>query len=105
MLDIYSDLTQQCAYFGGHIEILEVEELAALRRAVAPAEAQHRVAEFRATMDVEDDCSQEELERAAYTSVALDRLVAEHHLGSLAYYHKGTGNAENEDVLSSIILG
>jgi len=32
MLDIYSDLTQQCAYFGGHIEILEVEELAALRR-------------------------------------------------------------------------
>ena len=34
MLDIYSDLTQQCAYFGGHIEILEVEELAALRREV-----------------------------------------------------------------------
>src|ERR1700683_1329917 len=32
MLDIYSDLTQQCAYFGGHIEILEVDELAALRR-------------------------------------------------------------------------
>ena len=34
MLDIYSDLTQQCAYFGGHIEILEVDELAALRREV-----------------------------------------------------------------------
>ena len=32
MLDIYSDLTQQCAYFGGHIEIIEVDELAALRR-------------------------------------------------------------------------
>ena len=28
MLDIYSDLTQQCAYFGGHIEIVEVDELA-----------------------------------------------------------------------------
>ncbi len=28
MLDMYSDLTQQCAYFGGHIELLEVDELA-----------------------------------------------------------------------------
>src|SRR5215468_9526857 len=27
MLDIYSDFTQQCAYFGGHIEIVGVEEL------------------------------------------------------------------------------
>ena len=29
MLDIYSDLTQQCAYFGGHVEMLEVDELGA----------------------------------------------------------------------------
>ena len=31
MLDVYSDLTLQCATFGGHIEIVEVDELAALR--------------------------------------------------------------------------
>ena len=24
MLDIYSDLTQQCAAFGGHVELIEV---------------------------------------------------------------------------------
>jgi L-arabinose isomerase len=54
---------------------------------------------------VQDDCSQEELERAVRTSVALDRLVAEHDLGSLAYYYMGTGNADNEDAISSIILG
>ena len=35
MLDIYSDLTQQCAYFGGHIEMVEVDELAALSRDVS----------------------------------------------------------------------
>ena len=46
-----------------------------------------------------------ELERAAKTSVALDRLVKEHDLGSLAYYYMGSGNAENEDAISSIILG
>jgi len=54
---------------------------------------------------VQADCSEEELGRAARTSVALDRLVERHSLGSLAYYHQGTGNAENEDVISSIILG
>src|SRR5437764_638643 len=39
MLDIYSDLTQQCSCFGGHIEILEVEELADLRSDVSEADA------------------------------------------------------------------
>jgi L-arabinose isomerase len=105
MLDIYSDFTQQCAYFGGHIEMLEVEELAALRRDVGEADLQRRCGEFQAAFDVQADCPAEELERAARTSVALDRLVETHRLGSLAYYHKGVGNPENEDAISSIILG
>ena len=105
MLDIYSDLTQQCAYFGGHIEIVEVDELAALRRQVSDAEIKMRVADFREKFDVQPDCPPEELDRAARTSVALDRMVEIHKLGSLAYYYQGTGNAENEDAISSIILG
>jgi L-arabinose isomerase len=105
MLDIYSDTTLQCATFGGHMEILEVDELAALRRDVSPKQIKDRVAHFRKVFDVQPDCSQAELERAARTSVALDRLVKEHDLGSLAYYYMGSGNAENEDAISSIILG
>ena len=105
MLDIYSDLTQQSAYFGGHVEIIEVEELASLRKHVNEADVSGRVAEFKSIFDVQPDCSEEELRRAAGTSVALDRLVESHALGSLAYYHKGTGSTENEDVISSIILG
>ncbi len=105
MLDIYSDLTLQYACFGGHIEILEVEELASLRREVSEGDAQRKLAEFRTAFEVQDDCSADELVRAARTSVALDILVERHRLGSLAYYYKGTGNAENEDVISSIILG
>lgn len=105
MLDIYSDFTQQCANFGGHIEIIEVDELAALRREVTAKQMRRRVAEFQKAFDVQADCSAAELERAARTSVALDRLVKEHDLGSLAYYYMGTGNAENEDAISSIILG
>ena len=105
MLDIASDTTLQCAIFGGHMEIVEVDELAALRRDVNAEQVAGRVDEFRRTFDVQADCSCEELARAARTSVALDRLVAEHDLGSLAYYYMGTGNAENEDAVSSIILG
>ena len=105
MLDIATDLTLQCATFGGHMEIVEVDELAALRREVSSAQIKRRVGDFNRAFDVQPDCPKPELERAARTSVALDRLVKEHALGSMAYYYMGTGNAENEDAISSIILG
>ena len=105
MLDIYSDLTQQSAAFGGHVEIVEVDELASLRGEISDAEIRARVSYFGEALDVEPDCPPAELERAARTSVALDRLVERHQLGSLAYYYMGTGNEANEDAISSIILG
>ena len=105
MLDIYTDTTRQIAYFGGHIEIVEVEELAALRRGVSGAEVVSKLAEFRAVFDIQPDCAPSELERAARTSVALDQLVAQKDLGSMAYYHMGAGHEEHEDVMSSVILG
>jgi L-arabinose isomerase len=105
MLDIYADLTLHSATFGCHFEMLEVDELAALRQEVIAAQIEQRIEHFRNAFDIGPDCSHSELERAARTSVALDRLVAEHSLGSLAYYYKGVGNAANEDTISSIILG
>jgi L-arabinose isomerase len=105
MLDIYSDLTLQAAVFGTHVEIVEVDELSALRREVPDSAIGEKVEEIRAAFEVQSDCTEDELKRAARTSVALDKLVAEHRLGSLAYYYKGTGIAENEDALSSIIIG
>lgn len=105
MLDIGTDTTNQIAHFGGHIEIVEVEELAALRRSVTEEDTDAKVAEFRATFDIQSDCDEAELIRAARTSVALDRLTAEKQLGSMAYYHMGSGSEEHEDVMSSVILG
>jgi L-arabinose isomerase len=105
MLDIYTDLTQQYASFGGHIELIEVEELATIRKEVTTAEVKERLKLFEETFDVQPDCSPEEMEKAAITSVAMDRLVQKYKLGSMAYYYKGTGNIENEEAISSIILG
>ena len=105
MLDIYTDFTQQYAYFGGHIELLEIEELASLRKDVTTQEKVERIKMFYEEFDIQDDCSAEQIEKAAITSIALDRLVEQYLLGSLAYFYKGTGNVDNEEAISSIILG
>jgi L-arabinose isomerase len=105
MLDIYTDLTLQMASFGGHMEIVEVDELAAACREVTAQQIEERIGLFYREFDVQDDCPQEDLRLAARTSVALDRLVEEKRLGSMAYYYMGTGIPENEEAISSIILG
>jgi len=104
MMDIYSNLTLQCATFGGHIEVIEVDELSDILKTVLETEILQKRAEFDAVFEIQADCSEQELNRAAQTAVALDKLTEKHKLGSLAYFHKGTGNA-NENTISSIILG
>ncbi len=105
MLDIYSNFTLHCAVFGGHIQVIEVDELSYLRSKVTESDIRQKLKTFSDVFDVQPDCSVYELERAARTSVALDHLVDKYRLGAMAYYHKGTGNAENEDTMSSVILG
>ncbi|WP_310584047.1 hypothetical protein [Deinococcus sp.] len=105
MLDIYTDLTLQITGFGGHVEIVELDELAALRRDLDPQAVADRVTHFQTEFEVEQGCDTAELERAARTSLALDRLAEKHDLGSLAYYAESTPGSENEDVITSIILG
>lgn len=105
MLDIYTDLTKIYAHFGGHIELIELEELAVLRKQLPQPSIDDRVSLFKDVFDVQADCSLQELERAAKTSLALDLLVKQYQLGSMAYYYKGTGNIDHEDTISSIILG
>ena len=105
MLDIYSDLTQHCATFGGHMELVEVDELTSLRRDVTNARMKERLAEFQKKFDIQSDCARRDLEDAARTSIALDKFVEIHALGSMAYYYDGSWNAENRKTISSIILG
>lgn len=105
MLDIYTDLTLQLATFGGHIEHIEVDELAELRKTIDEKEIQKRCRYFLSVFDVQPDCDAAELSKAARTSLALDLLVDKYSLGSLAYYYKGTPGSDNEATIASIILG
>jgi L-arabinose isomerase len=104
MLDVYTDLTLMLAVFGGHIEILEVDELSALREKITAAEAEDRLKLFQKEFDIDNACSETDLIQAARTSAALEKMVAIHNIGSLAYFYSGTGSKENEESISSIIL-
>ncbi len=105
MLDVYTDIMLQLSTFGGHMQHLEADELTAIALAVDPFQVIERVEEIKDLFEVQSDCAEAELERAARTSIALDQLVERHHLGSIAYYYKGTGVAENASTISSMIVG
>jgi L-arabinose isomerase len=105
MLDVYSDLTKQSSAFGTHIEIVEMCEVKKYRDAVTDAEVDEKIKEFNNTFEVIDACEEEELVRAAKTSIALDKLVENHDLGSLAYYYEGENANEYENIVTSVIAG
>jgi len=105
MLDVYSDLTKQSSAFGTHIEIVEMCEVKKYRDAVTQVEIDDKLNEFKTTFEVIETCEEEELVRAAKTSIALDKLVANHDLGSLAYYYEGENANEYENIVTSVIAG
>ncbi|MDR1153340.1 MAG: L-fucose/L-arabinose isomerase family protein [Bacteroidales bacterium] len=105
MLDVYTDTAMQSAVFGTHIELLEMCELKALRDAVTNNELSAKLKELNDRFDVSPQCEQAELERAAQTAVALDKLTVAHQLGSMAYYYEGYPGNEYENIVTSVIAG
>ncbi len=105
MLDVYTDLCQQSAVFGTHIELLEMCEVHALREAATEKQVAEKQAEFAKRFDIAPACETTELERAARTAVALEALVIKHRLGSMAYYYEGQPGNAYENIVTSIIAG
>jgi L-arabinose isomerase len=105
MLDVYTDVTKQSAVFGTHIEMLEMCELKKYRDETTDTEVQAKIMEFNRTFDVAPECELYEIERAAKTSVALDKLIENHKLGSMAYYYEGENGNDYENIVTSVIAG
>ncbi|MDR1623827.1 MAG: L-fucose/L-arabinose isomerase family protein [Tannerellaceae bacterium] len=105
MVDVYSDLRLQSVVFGTHVEVLEMCELLELRKSVTADELNAKIAEFEDVFVIDKECSPEEIERAAHTSVALDKLIDKYRLGSMAYYYAGAEGNEYENIITSVIAG
>ena len=105
MLDVYTDMTRQSAVFGNHIELLEMCELKKYRDEATSEEVQNKTEELYTAFDVAAECESNEIERAARTSVALDKLVESRNLGSMAYYYEGQSGNEYENIVTSVIAG
>jgi L-arabinose isomerase len=105
MLDVYTDITKQSAVFGTHIELLEMCELKKYRDEATEDEVQTKIQEFATVFDVAPECETYEIDRAARTSLALDKLVQNRNLGSMAYYYEGESGNEYENIVTSVIAG
>ncbi|MFB4275538.1 arabinose isomerase [Nonomuraea sp. MTCD27] len=105
MLDVSTDLTLVPANFGGHVEVLEFDDLRVRVERVTDAEAADKRAETEKIFDFADSVNETDLDWACRVAVGLDRLVADFDLDSLAYYHRGLDGETHERLGAGMILG
>lgn len=105
MLDIYADLTLQVTTFGGYIQHIEMCDLQQFHKSVTTEENKNKIEQIKNEFDVSDECPVKEIERAAHTAVALDKMVEHFRLGSFCYYYEGNNGNAYEDLISSVIAG
>lgn len=105
MMDVSSDPTLVSAQLGGHVEILEIDDLRVRVEQVTATETDERMALARDVFTVHESVVEDDFRWGATVSVALDRLVEDFDLNSLAYYHRGLDGETHERVGAGMILG
>ncbi|MFF7731896.1 arabinose isomerase [Streptomyces sp. NPDC007984] len=105
MLDVQTDPTLLATTFGSHVEVLEFDDLRHRVEQVTQAETRQRMALARQVFTLDDSVVEEDFAWGATVSVALDRLVADFGLDSLAYYHRGLDGELHERLAAGMILG
>ena len=105
MLDVSTDLTLVTANFGGHVEVLEFDDLRIRVDAVSDADVTKRMALAGRVFELDPSVKQQDFQWAARVSVGLDRLAEDFSLDSLAYYHRGLEAEVHERLGAGMILG
>jgi L-arabinose isomerase len=105
MLDVYSDITMLANVFGCHFELMEFGILKKLRENVSSGDISSKISKFRDWFNVSKECSADDLEQTAISSVALDRLAEKFRLGGLAYYYEGEGDEDYKKIITTLIPG
>ena len=114
MLDMYSDFTQHTGQLGVHVEVLEMDDLAARVGRVTDAQVKAKLDETRRIFDISEDSPSdplakkpraEELDWACRVAVGLDALANDFDLQGLTYYHRGWDGNDHERLGAGVILG
>jgi L-arabinose isomerase len=113
MLDMYSDFTQVHAQTQAHVEVLEIDDLAARVETVTDAEASAKRAEIEAMFDYAEPATdpiagpieEPDLDWSTRVAVGLDKLVADFELDALTYYYRGWNGNEGERLGGGVIVG
>jgi L-arabinose isomerase len=105
MYDVSTDLTLVPAMLGGHVEVLEFDDLRVRVDDVTPGEVEAKLDQARSIFTLDGSVDPDDFEWAARVSVGLDRLVADFKLDSLAYYHRGLAGELHERLGAGMILG
>jgi L-arabinose isomerase len=105
MMDVSSDPTLVSAQLGGHVEILEIDDLRVRVERVTDAQTEARMTLARELFVLDDSVVEEDFRWGARVSVGLDQLVEDFALDSLAYYHRGLDGEAHERVGAGLILG
>lgn len=113
MYDMHADPTAIAEAFGVHVPLLEIEDVIRVYNTVTDAEVKEKSDLILREFDTPDPGSDPvavrltapDLEQAARTAVALDKLVEEYHLTGLAYYYEGQPDTLQRRVATSFIVG
>lgn len=105
MYDVSTDLTMVTGNLGGHVEVLEFDDLRVRVDQVTGQQVAEKLAQTHKTFELADSVVTEDLQWAAKVAAGLDRLVADFDLDSLAYYHRGLDGETHERLGAGMILG
>jgi len=105
MLDVATDPTLVHRHTGGHVEVLEMDDLRVRVAGATDAEIAAVLARTRDIFAVADSVKETDLLWAARVAVGLEALVRDFDLSALAYYYRGLGGGEYERLGAGLILG
>lgn len=98
MFDIATNVTSSYATFGGHVEILELDDLRRLYDTVTDAETEERFSLVDQVFSISAGTDLDNVRFQSRVSVALDRLLEEYSLDTLSYFHMGN----SDDIYSKL---
>jgi L-arabinose isomerase len=105
MLDVSTDLTMVPAHFGGHVEVLEFDDLRVRVAEIGDDAVAQKLAAVTATFELDDSVVDDDLLWAVRVACGLEQLVSDFSLDSLAYYHRGLEGELHERLGAGMILG